>query len=182
MTRSTSSIALVLACLLSGACSNYHENEANPPESRETHARYTIDRLKESAPHIQRFFDSCVAYAVFPEIDKGAAGVGGAHGKGVVYQNGHVIGYVTVSQASLGAQLGGQTYSEVIFFHSNHELDNLKENKLEFDAQASAVAASSGASANADYAHGVAIFTLDEKGLMFEASVGGQKFSYEAKQ
>ena len=98
-----------------------------------------------------------------------------------MYQNGHVLGWVTVSQATIGAQLGGQTYSELIFFQSNLELQNLKENKLEFDAQASAVAASSGTSANADYAHGVAIFTLDEKGLMFEASVGGQKFEFTPK-
>jgi lipid-binding SYLF domain-containing protein len=114
-------------------------------------------------------------------VGKGAVGVGGAYGKGVLYQGGRAIGYCDLSQASIGFQLGGQAYSEIIFFEDELSLQNFKSGTLEFAAQASAVAAASDASANADYDHGVAVFTLAGKGLMYEASIGGQKFTYQAK-
>ena len=111
-----------------------------------------------------------------------AIGVGGAYGKGVLYQNGTAVGYCDLTQASIGFQLGGQSYTEIIAFENKSAVDLFREGNLEFDAQVSAVALKSGAGANAKYTNGVAVFTMDEAGLMFEASVGGQQFTYQAKQ
>jgi lipid-binding SYLF domain-containing protein len=81
---------------------------------------------------------------------------------------------------SIGLQAGGQAYREVIFFETTEQLERFKQNKFEFSAQVSAVAATAGISANAGYNEGVAVFTMAKKGLMSEASVGGQKFSFTA--
>jgi len=117
---------------------------------------------------------------VFPKISKGAAGVGGAYGKGVLFQNGRIVGYCDVSQASIGLAIGGQTYTEIICFEDQKSFDRFRRGDFTFDAQATAVALQSGAGANAKYSDGVAVFTMDERGLMFEAAIGGQKFAYQA--
>ena len=127
-------------------------------------------------------FSKAVAYAIFPNVGKGGIGVGGAAGNGVVYQNGQQIGTAKLSQVSVGLQLGGQSYREVIFFEDQKSLDRFKKNKIELSAQVSAVAAASGASANAKYTEGVLVFTMQKGGLMYEASVGGQKFKFEANK
>jgi lipid-binding SYLF domain-containing protein len=132
-------------------------------------------------PKMADLFSSAYAYAIFPNVGKGAIGVGGAAGHGVVYQNGALIGTAKMKQVSVGLQLGGQTYREVIFFENAATLDRFKKDKIEFSAQVSAVAAASGASANAKYVEGVKVFTMEKEGLMYEASIGGQKFSYENK-
>lgn len=139
----------------------------------------TIKAFKKNDPSIKAYFNQAYGYVVFPTIAKGAFIIGGAHGKGTVFRRGTVIGKATLSQGSIGAQLGGQTYSEIIFFKNKTALQHLIEGKLKFAAQASAVAATEGAAANADYSNGVAIFTLTKGGLMFEASIGGQKFSFK---
>ena len=115
---------------------------------------------------------------MFPKIYKAAIGVGGAYGTGQVYEKGKFIGDAKLSQLTYGFQLGGQAYSEVIFFGEEDALERFKAEKMEFSAQASAVAVTAGASADAAYEHGVAIFTLAIGGLMYEASIGGQKFSF----
>src|SRR5262249_47953156 len=127
------------------------------------------------------FFNNAYGYAVFPKITKAGIGIGGAGGDGTVFQAGNSIGSSSMSQVTVGLQLGGQTYREAIFFKDKAALDNFKGGNFEFSGNASAVAAKSGASKTADYSHGVAIFTIAQGGLMFEASVGGQKFSYEPK-
>jgi lipid-binding SYLF domain-containing protein len=120
-------------------------------------------------------------YAVFPSVGKGAVGVGGAYGKGVLYERGALVGYCDVSQASIGFQLGGQAYTEIICFETKDAIDRFKTGNFAFDATASAVALKSGAAANAKYANGVLVFTMDQAGLMYEASIGGQKFGYQPK-
>jgi len=125
-------------------------------------------------------FSNAYGYVIFPNVGKGAIGVGGAAGNGIVYEKGSVIGKASLKQVSVGFQFGGQAYREVIFFENKSDLDRFKENKIEFSAQASAVAATKGASANVKYSDGVMIFTQQKGGLMYEASVGGQKFKYEA--
>jgi lipid-binding SYLF domain-containing protein len=117
---------------------------------------------------------------VFPEIGKGAVGVGGAYGKGVLYQDGRMVGYCDVSQASIGLALGAQTYTEIICFEDKNTFDRFKTGNFTFDAQATAVVLESGAGENAAYSDGVSVFTTDESGLMLEAAIGGQKFSYQA--
>jgi lipid-binding SYLF domain-containing protein len=98
-----------------------------------------------------------------------------------VFQGGKSIGSTVMSQVTIGLQLGGQTYSEIIFFQNQAALDAFTKGNYEFSANASAIAAKEGASKTANYNMGVAIFTAGPEGLMFEASVGGQKFSYTPK-
>lgn len=125
-------------------------------------------------------FGTAYGYVIFPNVGKGAVGVGGASGNGVAYEGGSQIGFAKLSQVSIGFQFGGQAYREIIFFENKDAMDRFKKNKIEFSAQVSAVAAAAGASANAKYVEGVMVFTMAKGGLMYEASVGGQKFKYTA--
>ncbi len=129
---------------------------------------------------MKNLFNHAYGYAVFPNVGKGAVGVGGASGGGTVFEKKAVIGKAQMTQVTIGFQFGGQAYREVIFFEDKKTLDQFKENKIEFSAQVSAVAAKAGASGNVKYTNGVLIFTQQKGGLMYEASVGGQKFKYTA--
>lgn len=129
---------------------------------------------------MSHLFDNAYGYVIFPNIGKGGIGVGGATGNGIVYEKGNIIGRAKMTQVSVGFQFGGQAYREVIFFEDQATLDRFKQNKIEFSAQASAVAATKGASTNVKYTNGVMIFTQQKGGLMYEASIGGQKFNYTA--
>jgi lipid-binding SYLF domain-containing protein len=131
-------------------------------------------------PSMDKLFKSSYGYVIFPKIGKGAIIIGGSGGNGVVYEKGKTTGTAKMAQLSVGAQIGGESFREIIFFENKEALDRFKENKVEFTGQISAVAAKSGASANAKYADGVAVFTQDLSGLMAEAAVGGQKFTYKA--
>ena len=147
------------------------------------------------------YFGSAYGYAVFPTIGKGGIGIGGARGSGQVYQQGKLIGKTTMTQVTVGFQLGGQAYSQIIFFEDERALNEFTSGNFEFGAQATAVAITASASAAATttgasagaaggkkdatttasgYYRGMAIFTVAKGGLMYEASLGGQKFSYEA--
>jgi lipid-binding SYLF domain-containing protein len=141
-----------------------------------------VSTFKSTDPSMQHFFDSSAGYAVFPGITKGAMGVGAAHGDGEVIVHGAVIGTTSLTQVTIGAQLGGQQYSEIIFFENRDALESFKGGHFTMAAQVSAVAAADGASANAKYSAGVAVFTVAKGGLMYEASVGGQKFSFHPKE
>lgn len=140
-----------------------------------------IADFKNRDPSIKRFFANAHGYAVFPTVGKGGIGIGGAYGEGEVYERGRHIGTASLTQLTIGFQLGGQAYSEIVFFKDKKTTDDFKKGNFELSAQASAVAATAGAAANADYDKGVAIFTLIKGGLMYEASVGGQKFSFTPK-
>jgi lipid-binding SYLF domain-containing protein len=141
----------------------------------------SIADFKKHDPKLQAFFDKAWGYAVYPKVGKVGMGIGGAHGDGLVFERGVVIGSTKLTQLSIGFQLGAQVYQEIIFFETQSDLDVFKEGNYELGAQASAVAVTAGASADASYDHGVAIFTLIKGGLMYEASVGGQKFKYTPK-
>lgn len=130
-------------------------------------------------PKMANLFSKAYGYVILPNVGKGAIGVGGATGNGIAYERGKSVGTAKMTQVSIGFQLGGQAYREVIFFESKKDMDRFKENRIEFSAQVSAVAATAGASANAKYVDGVMVFTMQKGGLMYEASVGGQKFKYE---
>ena len=127
---------------------------------------------------MKNIFNNAYGYVIFPNVGKGAIGIGGAAGNGAVFQKGVLIGMAKMTQVTIGFQWGGQAYREVIFFETKAGLDRFKENNLEFSAQASAVAATAGASANVKYKNGVMIFSQIKGGLMYEASVGGQKFKF----
>jgi len=163
----------------------------------------TVEVFK-SAGQSSDFFKRSHGYAVFPTIGKAGMGVGGARGKGRVYQQGSYIGDTTMTQLSIGLQLGGQAYSQIVFFQDKRALDEFRSGNFEFGAQASAVAITAGASATASTAgtsagasggqhdastvdvggfhKGMAVFTVAKGGLMYEASIGGQKFSYKPRK
>ncbi|MBT8203866.1 MAG: hypothetical protein KJO20_00670 [Eudoraea sp.] len=134
----------------------------------------------ESDWRMEKHFNNAYGYVIFPNVGKGAVGIGGAAGNGVAYEGGKEIGMAKLTQLSIGFQWGGQAYREVIFFEDRAAMERFKENKIEFAAQASAVAVTEGASANARYVDGVMVFTMQKGGLMYEASVGGQKFRFDA--
>jgi lipid-binding SYLF domain-containing protein len=134
-----------------------------------------------SSDHLMiSLFINAYGYVIFPNVGKGGIGIGGAAGNGVVYEKGIVIGKAKLTQLSIGFQFGGQAYREVIFFESKSDLDRFRDDKIEFSAQASAVAVSEGVSANVKYKEGVMIFTQQKGGLMYEASIGGQRFNYNS--
>jgi len=148
------------------------------------------------------FFGKSYGYAVFPTIGKGGIGIGGAYGKGRVYKQGKYVGDASMTQLSLGLQLGGQAYSQIIFLQDRRAFDEFTSGNFEFGAEASAVAITAAASAEASTAgtsagasggrhdattvghwyKGMAVFTVAKGGLMYEASIGGQKFKYTPKR
>ncbi|SFB61357.1 YSC84-related protein [Algoriphagus aquimarinus] len=132
-------------------------------------------------PEMENFFNSSYGYIILPNVGKGGFGIGGAAGNGVAYQGGENIGFAKMTQITIGFQAGGQAYSEVVFFEDQEAFERFKNSKVEMSAQVSAVAAAEGASLNAKYVEGVAVFTLAKGGLMYEASVGGQQFKFRDK-
>ncbi|WP_020676997.1 YSC84-related protein [Geopsychrobacter electrodiphilus] len=145
------------------------------------------------------FFNNSYGYAFFPTVGKGGIGIGGAYGQGQVYRNGRITGTASLYKLSIGFQLGGQVFSEIIFFKDKHAYDEFVNGGFELDASASAVAITAGAQATTgtagssagvsvgthsdrqlggEYRNGSAIFIHTKGGLMYEASVGGQKFTY----
>ena len=170
-------LLLSLAALLLAAPALAFQPDVN--EELQLDAAKAILAIKKADPGIEAFFNNAAGYAVFPSVGKGGIVVGGAYGKGLVIVGGQVDGYTTMTQATVGLQLGGQVYALFIFFKDEAAIANFKRGNYEFGAQASAVAATAGASADTSYDKGVAVFTHATGGLMVEGSVGGQKFTYE---
>lgn len=141
-------------------------------------ARQAKEEFIKSDGLIKNLFQNAYAYVILPNVGKGGIGIGGASGNGAVYQGGALVGMARMTQLTIGLQWGGQAYREVIFFETAADFERFKEDRLELAAQASAVAVTAGASANAKYKNGVMIFTQAKGGLMYEASIGGQKFDY----
>ncbi len=157
--------------------------------------------LFQKSNQSSEFFVKSYGYAVFPTVLKGGAGIGAAHGTGNVYAHGHRLGHVSMNQISVGAQLGGEGYSEIIFFRDKRALDDFISGNFEFSADAGAIAitaaadvsvgttgldaSASGDKKNADtdsaFNHGMAVFTIAKGGLMYNVTVAGQKFSYSAR-
>ena len=165
--------------LLLGLLSQAQAWDPDPADKQQLEVKAAILGLLEKDPGMQSWFDNSAGFAVFPKVGKGGIGIGGAYGRGLVISAGQVAGRTSLSQISIGLQLGGQAYSEFIFFYDQTALNDFKRGNFELGAQASAVAVTAGASADASYNKGVAIFTNVTGGLMYEASVGGQKFSFE---
>jgi len=153
----------------------------------------------ENVAQMEAYFDGSYGVAIFPTIGKGGLGIGGAHGTGWVFREGQYTGGAKMSQVTIGFQAGGQAFSQIIFFDSEDAYKNFTSGEFEFGAQASAVALTAGANASAstgggssagagssqakeNYTGGMAIFTVAKGGLMYEASLGGQKFKFEATE
>ena len=162
----------------------------------------TINVFKKSEV-VQPFFKNAYGYAVFPTVGKGGIGIGGSYGTGQVYQGGKVTGEVSLVKGSIGWQFGGQAFSQMIFFEDKRAYDEFTSGNFEFDATASAVAITAGAQASAgtegasagasagpatgkqaktSYHKGMVVFTHAKGGLMYEASIGGQKFTFKPKK
>ena len=141
----------------------------------------TIEALKKfkSIRRLKPYFREAAGFAVFPNIAKAGLGIGGARGNGEVFEDGKVIGSTTVTQLSFGVQLGGQAFSQIIFFQNKRDLDRFTDGNFEFGASASAALITEGANASVDYTNGVAVMTFSKGGLMYEASIGGQKFTFK---
>jgi lipid-binding SYLF domain-containing protein len=153
-------------------------SRAGSRSDRESEVAAVIAKFKEKDAGLAKAFQEAYGYAVFPTVGKAGLGIGGARGKGHVYELGRLVGRSTLTQLTIGLQLGGQAYSEVVFFKDQSALDNFKLGHLKLDAQASAIALTARAAADLAYRNGVAIVTMAKGGLMYEASVGGQKFSF----
>ena len=145
----------------------------------EKDSKDALNEMMERSPKLKTYYEKAYGYAVFPKITKAGLGVGGAGGKGIVFKNNVAIGSSSLKQASFGLQAGGQQYSEVIFFENQKAFEHFTNGNLKFDAQASAVAITEGASYDIAYKNGVAVFTNVKGGLMYEASIGGQHFTYK---
>jgi len=148
------------------------------------------------------FFGKSYGYAVFPGIGKAGLGIGGAHGDGRVYQGGNYVGDTSMTQLTIGLQAGGQAYRQMIFFENKEAFDKFTNGNFEFGAQATAVAITAAASASTStagsgtsassssenakaksgYQSGMAVFTIAKGGLMYEATLGGQKYKYKANK
>lgn len=157
------------------------------------------ENLFKNAGQSGKMFASAYGYAVFPTIGKGGIGIGGAHGSGRVYAKGKYVGDTSMTQVTIGLQLGGQAFSEIIFFEDERSFKDFTSGNFEFGAQASAIAITAGASASTstagnsagasggkkdattagDYKKGMAVYTIAKGGLMYEAAIGGQKFKYK---
>lgn len=138
-----------------------------------------LQRLKEKDPGLRPLLKKAYGYALFPSVGKAAAVVGGAYGRGEVFEHGKRIGYATLSQLTLGVQLGGDTFAELIVFENKQALDRFKQGKVHFAANASAVLVRAGAAASARYEKGVSVFVVTDGGMMLELGIGGQKFKFK---
>jgi lipid-binding SYLF domain-containing protein len=177
--RNASLLAAGLAGLLAlNACSTAPSTPEGKADLRSSSSS-ALDQALLSDPSLQNVIQNSAGYAIFPTVGKGAAGIGGAYGKGDLYLHGYAVGYCDMTQGSIGLQLGGQAYTEILVFENPEAVERFRHGNLSFDAQATAVALKSGAGANAKFANGVEVFTMNESGLMYEASIGGQNFTYQ---
>jgi len=166
-------VLAVLIIILAASCVSAGEKETAIAD-----ARAALDAFKGQDSSLIAELEKAAGYVVFNSVGKGGFVVGGAHGKGVVFQKGNPLGSAELTQVTVGLQLGGQTFSELILFQTEQALRDFQKSSFSLSAQATAVAATSGAAATAPYANGVKIITMAKGGLMYEASLGGQQFKY----
>ena len=170
---------LTIAALLLTGCS------ATPQKAQgravlHAEVQEAIAHFKKKDPGIQKFFDDSAGYVVLPKVYKGAFWIGGAYGKGQLFDRpGNLYGYCDMTQATIGFSFGGEFFREIIFFREDRDLQNFKAGNFTLSAQATATAVNLGAAAKAGYKDGMAVFILADAGLMVDASVGGQKFNYD---
>lgn len=175
-------LAAFAALTLLALCLPVQAFEPDVNDRMELDVQRAIINIKRADPGIETFFESAAGYAVFPSVGKGGFIIGGAFGRGLVIVGDHVDGYTSITQGTIGLQIGGQSYAQFIFFRDETALGHFRRGNFEFGAQASAVAITAGASADAAYDSGVAIFTHAAGGLMLEGTVGGQRFTFAPKE
>ena len=173
--------AILFICLLNSSLyAGFNPFKRKHKRTGEENCQIVIDQVKKTDPDFKKLFDNAIAWAVFPSIGKAGIGIGGAAGNGRVYQKGQFIGTTTMTQISVGFQLGGQVYSEIIFFQDENTLNNFKDGKFELGANISAVIVKAGAGATAGFKDGTIVLVMPKEGLMYEATISGQKFTFKA--
>jgi len=174
-THATTVVALAMGLLLSCSTAPATKEGRDKLLKDATASRQEWNKMN---PGVEAFAKKGYGYAFFPEIAKGGAGIGGAYGRGVVYEQGQHIGYADLTEGSLGLQLGGQTYRELIVFENKAAMDRFKANQFSFGADASAVIPKAGTATSTQFVDGVAVFVRPVTGVMAEAALGGQKITY----
>ena len=178
MTKAIVSMSLAGAFLIALAGCQTEPRTPQDRASLDDQVRSSLSTFQNEDAGINDWLSKSYAYVVFPSIGKGGAIVGGAYGRGEVYEQGRFIGYADLTQATIGAQLGGQTFAELLCLENRETLDTFRSGKFKFAANASAVAMKAGASATNRFTNGVAVFTRSQGGLMIEAAIGGQQFTF----
>lgn len=174
-------ICLALSCFVTALSLVACETAPKTSAEREVLAAEvatTMTRFRLADPTLQELLDKAVGWAVFPDVGKAGLWVGGAYGKGELFEGGRKVGFCDVTQGTVGLQIGAQTFSELVVFMRQEDLDAFKGEIYEFAANVSAIAIKEGAARSVDYSKGVVVFTIAKGGLMAEASVGGQRFSF----
>lgn len=173
------SCVLFASIVLPAGCSDSKMTTEEKQQATREDVDATIAKFKKKDPVAAKEFGKAYAYAVYPSIGKGGFIIGGFGGGGLVFQGGNLVGKSTVGGGTIGAQIGGQSYAQVTFFQDKGAFDKFKRGEVAFNAGASAVAAGAGAGTAVPYKDGVATYVIMPEGLMAEAVVGGQTFSFE---
>jgi len=180
-TKSEAVAASLVAAVMFAGCSTVPKTEEKKQDIQ-TSADRELREFVEMDPSLQPLLNRSAGYAVFPDVGKGGLIAGGAWGRGVVYQNGRPIGFASITQGTVGAQVGGQVFSELVVLETQDAMTKLKNDQLSLAANASAVILKKGVGASATFRDGVAVFYRSEAGAMLEAAVGGQRFDFEPMQ
>ena len=183
-------VTLAAATLAAVGCSQYREDTGNrSPDTGEirefeqatleAESRRVIDLYRRIDGTLARFFRDSVGYAVFPSVTRGGAGISGASGPGLVFEGGDIItGTAQLEQFAVGATVGGQEFSQIVFFQNADALNRFKQDQLELNANLSAIMVESGAGATNDFRDGVAALVQPKEGLMVDFSLGVQNFNF----
>ena len=171
-------VAAISAMTLAGCATDPPHTEADQ-QTLQQDVQSSLTRMYARDGGLRDLVENSYGYAIFPSVGKGGLIAGGATGRGEVFEQGRQVGYAELNQVTVGAQIGGQEYAELVVFQTPEALRKFQDKEYSFSANASAVALKAGASKEAHFENGVAIFTLPLGGLMAEASIGGQTFNYQ---
>jgi lipid-binding SYLF domain-containing protein len=142
-------------------------------------AEATVDMMIAKDPSLRGVIDRSAGFAVYPDVGAAGAVVGGAYGRGVLFERGRPVGFTELNQGAVGALIGGQTYSQLVVFHEEAALNRLKAGNIDIGAEASAVLLKAGVAAATRAEGGFSIFQVPKGGLMASAAVTGQKINYQ---
>jgi lipid-binding SYLF domain-containing protein len=170
---------LVLAGALLAGCTTSPAPEARAGLLQQATA--TLQDMQRMDATVDSVIRSGYGYAIFPEVVKAGLALGGGYGQGVVYEQGQHVGFADLTLGSIGAQIGGQTFREVIVFQNKAAMDRFKLSPVDFTAGAAAMILQQGAAANAQFIEGVAVLVQPITGAMAEATIGGQQFKFVPK-
>lgn len=174
----STSTCMMIAALAVGACGGTAPQSAESRQNLYQEARLTLNSMQARDPSLTTALGGAAGYAVFPKIGKGGFIAGAAHGRGILFEGGQASGYVELNQASIGAQIGAKTFSELIIFQNHSDVQNLKNGTFKFGADVAAVALTAGAARSTSFRNGVAVIVESQGGLMADLSVNGQKINF----